>query len=120
MATRRPNQIRSVASLLVVFLLFASVITSSLSLLIVYKEVKTLLFTKESGSPYRADIQLPLEEREKEEKDSQCNRLLIGFIEESLLTFNAETESYYCAYATPTSTDSPGTRIYLFNRTLLI
>jgi hypothetical protein len=120
MVMRGQNYFKSLASLMVVFLLFASVITSSLTLLTVPREVKTLVLTKESGSPYQADTQLPFEEREKEEEDTQTNRLLIGFIEECVFTFNAETESYYCAYATPTSAGSPGTRIYLFNRTLLI
>jgi hypothetical protein len=120
MGRKKLKHLKSVASLLVVFLLFTSVIASSFSLLTIFKEVRELVLTKKTNSPYKTDVQLPFEEREKEEEESQVIRFFVGFVVESVFVFDTETSLYY-SYHTPSNTGhATGNRIYLFNRTLLI
>jgi hypothetical protein len=109
-----------VASLLVTFLLFASVITSSLNLFTVIKDVRTLVLTESSGSPYGTDIQVPFEETEKEEEHIQTIRFFIGFFEESVFIVSSKTAVHHCRYAPLASANLSAAHIYLFTKTLLI
>jgi hypothetical protein len=120
LATKKPNHLTSAASLLVIFLLFASVITSSLNLFTVIKDVQTLVLTENSSSPYRTDNQLPFEETEKEEEHIQTIRFFIGFFEESVSIVSPKTAVHHCTYAPSASANLSGAHIYLFTKTLLI
>jgi hypothetical protein len=119
MASGPSSNIRSAASLLVVLLLFMSVATSSFSLLTIFKEIREYVLTKKANQPFRADIQIPLEEREKEERE-EVNMFFTAFNNDTEFVFHPPVKSYCWYPIADYTSDLRKGRIYLVNRTLLI
>jgi hypothetical protein len=120
---KKANHIRSFASILVVFLLFFSFISSSFSSLTVYREVRKTVITKKADASSKSDVQLPYTEREKEEEtgtEDKSNLFFIYLVSDSVLFTIAESH-HYCFYNTPPCCgNATGLPLYLINRTLVI
>jgi hypothetical protein len=125
---KKGNHIRASAGILLVFFLFASILSITFSSLASRGQIQKVIVTKKSNSHSSSEIQLPYEEREKEEEsesdDERAERLnqnlvFIHSIHKSFLLFiEFRTVIIYSApLSCGSATNFP---VYLFKRSLLI
>lgn len=114
----RKNPILTLTSIVLVFFLFAPIVVRSLHTYAGH--LKTTGLAKSSGTPTKADSQMPFEEKEKEEKgvDDSLAQFPQIYILTEYISFTSENNSTYPDVQS--SGFCGNTPLYLAKRSILI
>jgi hypothetical protein len=121
----RIRHMGSIASVLVVFFLFTPFFTNSFSTSFPLLNVNDFTVTQKNSLPSRSEIELPFEEREKEEERSSEEKfqkclLFICLISESHTIVKTGTETFNFYQESNSSDEISSTPLYIVTHRLLI
>jgi hypothetical protein len=117
------NTISSISNLLLVLCLLACILSSSVSSFYSTDSSHKSIVSRKSDTPSHSDFQIPYQEREKEERESdessENGKVLVFLTVESILFTISETESYAPFKRSSVSKHAIGVPLYLTFRRLL-